>query len=204
MKVFRTLSLVALSFVVSLVAYLTLNFVQVLYVGNTSSNATADVIVVMGAAQYDGTPSPQLAARLDHALELFQQGRAPIIAVTGGNKPGDRYTEAESSAKYLVSRGVPEVAIIGEDRGRSTWESVSLLKDRLDSDGIRFLIVVTDPYHTQRTLLSFREAGFHAVGSPTQTSPVQGNVARGRALKESLGISLARFIGFERLWRITG
>jgi len=181
-----------------------MNFIQVLYVGATNNSSRADAIVVMGAAQYDGVPSPQLAARLDHALELFQQGRAPVIAVTGGKRPGDRFTEAESSARYLIARGVPKSAIIGEDRGRSTWESVSLLENQLAARGIHSVIVVTDPYHTQRTLLSCREAGIRAVASPTRTSPVHGNIARGRALKESIGISLARFIGFERLWRITG
>lgn len=184
--------------------FVLLNFVEVLYVGNASTSENADVIVVMGAAQYDGTPSPQLAARLDHALELFQQGRAPLIAVTGGNRPGDRFTEAATSRRYLVDRGVPDNAIIDEHAGRSTWESVKLLTPTLRSRGVRAVIAVTDAYHTQRTLLSFREAGFQTCGSATKTSPIRGGVARDRAFREALGVSFGRLIDFERLWRITG
>ena len=72
----------------------------------------------MGAAQYDGEPSPQLAARLDHVVELWPQGVAPLVVVTGGNRPGDRFTEAQASAAYLTERGVPADAIVLEDRGR--------------------------------------------------------------------------------------
>ena len=71
----------------------------------------------MGAAQYDGEPSPQLAARLDHVVELWPQGLAPLVVVTGGNRPGDRFTEAEASAAYLIERGVPADAIVLEDAG---------------------------------------------------------------------------------------
>ena len=71
----------------------------------------------MGAAQYDGRPSPQLAARLDHVVELWQQGLAPLVVVTGGKQPGDRFTEAEASADYLVDRGVPAEAIVQEASG---------------------------------------------------------------------------------------
>ena len=79
---------------------------------------------MLGAAQYDGRPSPQLAARLDHVVELWPRGLAPIVVVTGGKQPGDRFTEAEASARYLVDHGVPETAIMFENEGQSTYESL--------------------------------------------------------------------------------
>ena len=85
----------------------------------------SDAIVVLGAAQYDGRPSPVLAARLDHALELYDDGVAPMIVVTGGRQPGDRFTEATASATYLHEHGVPDAAILRETTGRSSWESLA-------------------------------------------------------------------------------
>ena len=93
----------------------------------------ADAIVVLGAAQYDGRPSPQLAARLDHVVTLYEQGVAPVVVVTGGKQPNDRFTEAESSAQYLVDRGVPAEAIVMETSGRTTSESMAGTADLLDA-----------------------------------------------------------------------
>ena len=157
----------------------------------------------MGAAQYDGRPSPQLAARLDHALLLFNEGRAPLIAVTGGKRPGDRFTEAEASRRYLRARGVRDSAIVAETAGRSTWESVANLSPVLTSVGVGRVIVVTDRYHLQRTVLCFREGAFTSAGSATRTSPVVGVRALGHAAEESIGVAIGRLIGFQRLWRIT-
>ena len=92
-----------------------------------------DAIVVMGAAQYDGRPSPQLAARLDHAVSLWNDGLAPMVIVTGGNQEGDRFTEASTSAAYLVERGVPSSAIVQEDAGSTTHDSL----DRARASGRR-------------------------------------------------------------------
>ena len=85
--------------------------------------APADAIVVMGAAQYDGRPSPVFAARLDHAIDLFHDRLAPRLIVTGGKAEGDRTTEAETARRYAMARGVPAEAILVEDRSRSTLES---------------------------------------------------------------------------------
>lgn len=185
-------------------SYLFIVFCSVLYVGARDNTAKADAIVVMGAAQYDGRPSPQLAARLDHALLLFNEGRAPLIAVTGGKRLGDRYTEAEASRRYLVARGVDEAAILAETSGASTWQSVANLSPVLNKEGLRTVLVVTDRYHVQRTVLSLREVGFEASGSATRTSPVTGARALAHAAEESVGVALGRLIGFQRLWRITG
>ena len=100
----------------SLVGYYAVSFLQVWSTGRSDQARPVDAIVVMGAAQYDGEPSPQLAARLDHVVELWPQGLAPLVVVTGGNRPGDRFTEAEASAAYLTERGVPADAIVLEDQ----------------------------------------------------------------------------------------
>ncbi len=203
MRILRGSLLAGAVAIVTVTAYVFITFCSVLYVGSNDSSDSADAIVVMGAAQYDGRPSPQLAARLDHALLLFREGRAPLIAVSGGKRPGDRYTEAEASRRYLRTRGVPESRIVAETKGASTWESMANLSPVLRSEGVGKVIVVTDRYHLQRTVLSSREVGFHTVGNATQTSPVVGARAIARAVQESLGVAVGRLIGFERLWRIT-
>jgi len=204
MRVLRGSLLVTAAAAATLVSYLLIVFCSVLYVGARDNTAKADAIVVMGAAQYDGRPSPQLAARLDHALLLFNEGRAPLIAVTGGKRLGDRYTEAEASRRYLVARGVDEAAILAETSGASTWQSVANLSPVLNKEGLRTVLVVTDRYHVQRTVLSLREVGFEASGSATRTSPVTGTRALAHAAEESIGVAVGRLIGFQRLWRITG
>ena len=204
MRILRGSLLAGAVAILTATAYVFITFCSVLYVGSNDSTDAADAIVVMGAAQYDGRPSPQLAARLDHALLLFREGRAPLIAVSGGKRPGDRYTEAEASRRYLRARGVPEARILLEATGASTWESVANLSPVLRSEGARKVIVVTDRYHLQRTLLSVREVGFSAIGSATRTSPGVGARAIVRAAQESVGVAVGRIVGFERLWRITG
>ena len=113
----------------------------------------------MGAAQYDGEPSPQLAARLDHVAELWPRGLAPLVVVTGGNRPGDRFTEAEASAAYLVERGVPEAAILREDQGTTSYESLRGVADVLGERGLDDVLIVTDPYHALRSRLDRRGGG---------------------------------------------
>lgn len=183
--------------------YVFISFCSVLYVGANDTGEVADAIVVMGAAQYDGRPSPQLAARLDHALLLFNEGRAPLIAVTGGKQPGDRFTEAEASRRYLRARGVANSRIVAESQGGSTWESVRNLSPVLRSEGAGSVLIVTDRYHLQRSILSAREVGLRAMGSATRTSPIVGLRAIAHALEESVGVGVGRVLGFQRLWRIT-
>jgi len=156
------------------VAYFAISLFQVWSTGRSHHGGQVDAIVVMGAAQYDGRPSPQLQARLDHVIELWNEGVAPTIIVTGGNQPGDRFTEAESSTNYLVKNGVPESVIIGEDTGRSSWESLQLVADLARDRGIGTIVLVSDPYHSLRIRLMAEELGFRAYTSSTSTSPVHG------------------------------
>ena len=192
--------------VVSLLAvtYYAVSLFQVWSTGRNQSVSPADAIVVMGAAQYDGRPSPQLQARLDHALALWEFGVAPTVIVTGGNQPGDRFTEAESSRRYLVDKGVPDAAILSEDTGRSSWQSIKAVVEISRSRGIGRLILVSDPFHSLRIKLMVEELGLRATTSSTGTSPVRGSQALMRHLEEAAGVALGRIIGFEQVEFLTG
>lgn len=190
--------------VLAMVGYYAINLTQLHLVGAGDQAREVDAIIVMGAAQYDGRPSPQLQARLDHVVELWDRGLAPIVVVTGGNQPGDRFTEAEASADYLVDRGVDERAILREDEGRSSWESLETVASMLDRIGAQRVLLVSDPYHSLRIRLIAQELGLTAYVSPTRTSPVQGATALGKEIKEAAGVSVGRIIGFDRLLSITG
>jgi uncharacterized SAM-binding protein YcdF (DUF218 family) len=188
----------------ALAGYFLVTLYQVWSTGRSDQARPVDAIVVLGAAQYDGRPSPQLAARLDHTLELWQAGLAPVVVVTGGNQPGDRFTEASASRAYLVARGVPDSAVLAEDQGRSTWESLANVEEVLAPTGATRVLLVTDPFHSLRARLTAQELGLTAYVSPTRTSPVTGAAAAARHLKEAAGIAVGRIVGFERLWRLTG
>ena len=186
------------------VAYFAISLFQVWSTGRSHHGGQVDAIVVMGAAQYDGRPSPQLQARLDHVIELWNEGVAPTIIVTGGNQPGDRFTEAESSTNYLVKNGVPESVIIGEDSGRSSWESLQLVADLARDRGIGTIVLVSDPYHSLRIRLMAEELGFRAYTSSTSTSPVHGWNNFTRHLEEAAGVGLGRILGFDRVESLAG
>jgi uncharacterized SAM-binding protein YcdF (DUF218 family) len=187
-----------------IVAYFAISLFQVWSTGRSHHSGQVDAIVVRGAAQYDGRPSPQLQARLDHVVELWNEGIAPTIIVTGGNQPGDRFTEAESSTNYLVKNGVPESVIIGEDSGRSSWESLQLVADLARDRGIGTIVLVSDPYHSLRIRLMAEELGFRAYTSSTSTSPVHGWNNFTRHLEEAAGVGLGRILGFDRVESLVG
>lgn len=182
--------------VLGAVGYYGVNLFQVWSTGRSDQARPVDAIVVMGAAQYDGRPSPQLAARLDHAADLYAQGLAPLVVVTGGKRPNDRFTEAEASAAYLEDRGVPSGSIVLENQGRSTYESLQGVAGLLDARGVDRVLIVTDPFHSLRSRLIASAAGLEAYVSPTPTSVVTGGNELRRELVEAAGISVGRIIGF--------
>lgn len=179
--------------------YYAVTLLQVWRTGLADERAEVDAVVVLGAAQYDGRPSPQLAARLDHVVELYQAGRAPLIVTTGGKRAGDRFTEAEASAAYLQDRGVPADIILEETTGHSTWQSLSGVAAILRERGMDTVLLVSDPYHMLRSRLIAEEAGLRAFVSATRTSPVRGRTALGRHLVEAGGVAVGRLVGFDRL-----
>jgi len=200
----RKLVLGVVAVPVLLVAYFAATLAQVWWVARQDQRHPADAIVVLGAAQYDGTPSPQLAARLDHALILWNEGLAPTIVVTGGKQPGDRFTEAQASADYLIERGVPDDQILREVQGKSSWESLAASARFLLDRGMDTVILVSDPFHELRLRGIAREVGLTAYTSPTRTSPVKGIDAFQQMVKEAGGVGIGRVIGYRRLLRLTG
>lgn len=179
--------------------YYAVNVVQVYSTGRSDQARSVDAIVVMGAAQYDGRPSPQLAARLDHVVTLYAEGLAPVVVVTGGKQPQDRFTEAEASRDYLVERGVPLDAIAMETGGRSTYQSMRAVAELLEGRGLRRVLVVTDPFHSLRSRLIAEDVGLDAYVSPTPTSVVRGGTEVRRHVLEAAGVAVGRIVGFDNL-----
>jgi uncharacterized SAM-binding protein YcdF (DUF218 family) len=197
---------VGLLCIISLV-YGCVNVAQVWWVGKSDQARAVDAIVVLGVAQYDGRPSPQLQARLDHALALWQEGLSPLVITTGGNQPGDRFTEAETSANYLIKgsliSAVPTESIVQENTGSSTRESLIEVSKIMQARGLHSVLIVTDPYHSLRSRLIAQDLDLVAYVSPTRTSPLRGASAVSRHVREALGVAVAHLIGFANLERLT-
>ena len=184
-----------------LFVYLGVVFVQVWMAARRDDARPADAIVVMGAAQFDGRPSKILAARLDHALDLYRRHLAPLMVVTGGNQPGDRFTEAGTGATYLRERGVPKEAILAENTSDTSWESLSGVANTLKDERRTRVVLVSDAYHCARIEDIAQRLGLRASTSPTRTSPIKGAGEWRRFLGETLRIAAGRIFGYGRLDR---
>jgi uncharacterized SAM-binding protein YcdF (DUF218 family) len=150
----------------------------------------ADAIVVMGAAQYAGRPSPVLKARLDHAMLLWKRGLASWLIVTGGMGSGDTTSEAAVGRRYALRQGVPDSAILLEDQGRTTTASLAAVSDIMSRRKLRQAILVSDPFHMLRLRILAREYGLDCVTSPTRTSPISASrtEALGYVMSESIKV----------------
>lgn len=153
----------------------TVALVFVLVVSQQDERRAADAIVVLGAAQYNGRPSPVLKARLDHAADLYRDKLAPRIIVTGGVGRGDTMSEAAVSRRYLLWRGVRDTAIVVQPQGRSTYTSMTVVARWLQLRRLSSVILVSDPFHMCRLRLEARRTELTAYTSPTPTSPISDN-----------------------------
>jgi uncharacterized SAM-binding protein YcdF (DUF218 family) len=166
--------------------------IAVIHWGSRDRAAQADAIVVLGAAQYVGRPSPVLKARLDHAIALWARGLAPLLIVTGGMGVGDTTSEGAVSRQYALKHGVPDSAILVENQGRTTRESLGVVADMMHGRDIDRAILVSDPFHMLRLSIVARGLGLTPYTSPTPTSPISAN--RGEAwryvLSESIKVPL--------------
>lgn len=203
----RTWFVLGLAAAIALASYIVVCGVSLVWRGTHDDATSADAVVVMGAAQYDGTPSPLLETRLQHALDLWRDGRAPLIAVTGGKKAGDRFTEAATSRRWLTDRGVPATAVLAEEQGTSTWESLSALAPVLRAAKVNRVIAVSSRWHVERVVLSLEELGFRATASAARVTGSswfdEDGATRGTE-REIVGVALGRLIGFGTLFDISG
>lgn len=169
-RIFGAITLIALSFII--VAALTLGFLIKRQAARDEARPS-DAIVVLGAAQWDGKPSPVLQARLDHAFELYAAGLAPKVIVTGGVGTGDNYSEGEVARQYLLRKGIPAAAVLTENRGRTSYESMEGATALMQHNGWRRALLVSDPFHMYRLKQMAGDLGVQAATSPTRTSPIR-------------------------------
>ena len=148
---------------------------HIMWVAGHDSRPQSDAIVVLGASQYNGTPSPVFAARLDHAKALYDAHIASRIVTVGGNQPGDITTEAQAGQDYLVRKGVPSKAILPVRAGHDTLQSVRAVADVFKTRGWKTAVLVTDPWHCLRARTMARDSGIDASTSPEHTGPAVGS-----------------------------
>ena len=131
----------------------------------------SDAVIVLGAAQFDGTPTEVFANRLDHAFELVKSGVAPRVITVGGKQPGDRFTEAQAGKRYLVSKGLKRNKIFAVKMGSDTYESIAAIALLMKMKNWKSVTVVSDPAHVARSKIIMQAFGFDAYSSPTQSGP---------------------------------
>jgi len=181
------------------VVYLVVTFVQVVSTSRVDDRGPSDAVVVLGAAQYNGKPSPVLRERLDHALALYHDGVAPQIVLTGGKQAGDRFTEAYAGYRYLTEHGVPAKDLLAVTDGSSTWDSLRAAERVLHKNGVQRVTLVSDSYHSRRVLGIADEVGLDATVSPSGASPTIPELLRETGL-----VAVGQVLGYGRLLRLAG
>src|SRR3984893_9769041 len=171
-KIVRRILTVA---VVAVFALWVISATAVLIWASRDEARPAQAIVVLGAAQYAGKPSPVLRARLDHALDLWDRHLASLLILTGGTGSGDTTSEAAVGRNYARKHGVPDSAILVENEGRTTSESMRAVAGMLEVRGLQTALLVSDPFHMLRLRILARRFGFTPYTSPTRTSPISPN-----------------------------
>ncbi len=179
--------------------YLLVSLFQVWNTGRSDDRQPVDAIVILGAAQYDGRPSPQFQARLDHALELWNLNLASYIVVTGGKQVGDRFTEAAAARKFFESNGVTSNSIFEENSSKTTYASLLAVSQVASERKIARVLIVSDPFHQLRAKLIAQEVGLDAISSATRSSVIRGGDAFRHNLQEAVGVAVGRIVGFQRV-----
>ncbi|GAB2915417.1 YdcF family protein [Rhodococcus aerolatus] len=144
---------------------------DVWWTARTDDPGPADALVVLGAAQYDGTPSSVFESRLDHAAALYRDGVAPRVITVGGKLAGDQFTEAAAGKAYLVEQGVPADDVTAVEEGSDTLGSVRAVARVMAEQGLGSAVMVSDPWHSLRSRTMARDAGLQAGASPTRSGP---------------------------------
>lgn len=171
----RTIRMLLTSFILTVLVFWGGWMAAVLLWSTFDQARPAQAIVVLGAAQYDGHPSPVLRARLDHAVDLWNHHMAQIVILTGGMGAGDTTSEAAVGRLYVRRHGIPDEVILLEREGRTTRESMLAVGQMLSSRGLKTAILVSDPFHMLRLWILSRRFGLVPYISPTRTSPISPN-----------------------------
>lgn len=188
--------------VAAVLVYFGVTFVQVWAASRRDDAQQVGAIVVLGAAQYDGEPSPVFRARLDHAASLYRDGLAPVVVVTGGRQEGDRLSEGQAGYGYLVGLGLPESALRLENAGGNSWESLAAASRFLRDEGVTDVLLVSSPYHALRIKQIADELGLDGYVSSTRTSPESFTTRLGQLGRETVAVGVGRVIGYGRLVRL--
>jgi len=186
---------------IAVLVYIGVTAWQVWRTGQQYAPQATGAIVVMGAAQYNGVPSPDLRARLEQAALLWHQHYSSTIVVTGSKEPGDNYTEAEAGERYLRSVGVPAADIL-QAGGRNSWQNLEDASQLLIPRGDTDVLIVTDKFHVARSMAIASSVGLTPHPTPAQDSPINGLAALPYYAKETVGVAIGRIIGFDNLGSI--
>jgi uncharacterized SAM-binding protein YcdF (DUF218 family) len=188
---------------VGLTLYVAVTFGQVWWTASHDQARPAEAILVLGAAQYQGRPSRVFQSRLDHAAALYADGLAPVVVVTGGQQPGDVFSEAFTAYAYLQDQGVPDSALRLEIDGRTSYESIAASARFLQDEGISEVILVSDGWHLARSAAIARSVGMTPWVSPTPESVYSTAGTLQAMVRETAGLAVGRVIGFRRLDRLS-
>lgn len=190
---------IGLGLLAVILLYLGFTFAQVWWASRQDNTDRAAAIIVMGAAQWNGTPSPVLKSRLDHAAALYQEGVASVVIVAGGKQAGDKETQGLVSFEYLRAKNIPESAIKIEVDGTNSFEELSSSAYIMSNSGLAdTAVIVTDPYHAFRVAAIADEVGISA-----HVSPTDGRSTFDDYVRETGAVAIGRLIGYRRLasWR---
>jgi len=156
----------------------------------------ADAIVVLGAAQYNGRPSPVFQGRLDHAALLWHQGRGDLVITVGSKQAGDRFTEAQAGRQYLIAQGVPSDRIVNVDIGHTTYQSLQAVSHEMRDRGLSSAFLVSDPWHNARITAMAGDLGLDGYASATWTSADASTESRAKEYaRETLAYLYYRLFG---------
>ncbi len=186
---------VVLAIGLAVVVWFALAFVLVVIAASDAQqlDVEGDAIIILGAAQYNGEPSPVLERRLETALDLWSAGAAPLVVTTGANQPGDQFTEGFAGFRYLRNAGIAEEELVVIVDGGDTYESLLAAANQLDENS-RNVVIVTDAYHARRSADIASEVGLQ----PTIVA-ASDDTQFGRLLREGIAVGLGRLISYRRL-----
>ena len=194
-RTIRGMRRVLLGLLVLVLAYFAVSTTLVARWMGKDERPRVDAIVVLGAAQYNGRPSAIYRARLEHAVDLYDGGVAPLLVFTGGREEGDQFSEGGSGARWALEQGIPASAVLAEERSRTTYQNLAGAKrvlQRRAPDGRRpRIVIVSDPFHMFRAVKQAADLGLDAYPSPTRTSPLSASRVKltESVLREDLAIA---------------